>query len=136
MNRNGTSQVPMKIMCFYLRSGRGTDFHQVPLHTVDGQNPSPVDIAKTPQIAILKPSNCLAGLSYKSMSLKASKGPSTSNGTHRPGLKYTTPPENFAKVWGFSTENLAVGSSSSNLNTLTYLPVNGRIPRFSIFAKK
>ena len=65
MNRNGTSQVPMKIMCFYLRSGRGTDFHQVPLHTVDGQNPSPVDIAKTPQIAILKPSNCLAGLSTR-----------------------------------------------------------------------
>ena len=69
------SQVPMEIMCFYLRSGgRGNDFHQVLLHTVDGQNPSPAVIAKTPHFAILKPSQLFGGILYKSMFLQPFQG--------------------------------------------------------------
>lgn len=49
----------------------------------------------------LKHPNCLAGFCTRVCSSSPSKGPCTLNGTHRPGLKYTTPPENFAKVWVF-----------------------------------
>ena len=59
--------------------------------------------------------NCLAGFCTRVCSSSPSKGPSTLNGTHRPGLKYTTPPENFAKVWGFSTSGCWVKRDTWNI---------------------
>ena len=135
------SQVPMEIMCFYLRSGgRGNDFHQVLLHTVDGQNPSPAVIAKTPHFAILKtiptvwrdfvqeyvPPALPRGLPHWTAHI--GQGWNTQH-LQRTSLRCGVF-QHLAVGW-----NEIRGTSSWNLNKLTYLPVNGRIPMLPIFGK-